>query len=277
MSEINFKSTKTRQEYAEQIYYKLLEYQDYLESEFAIDNRIKSCYVDDLLNEDDAREIYESFPDKTQLLHLNDLREHKYVGMQMNNYSPIIEEIIYAFQDSRVVNLIAEITGFKKLLPDEYLYAGGISLMDYDCFLNPHLDNSHDKDINNYRVMNLLYYVTPDWKEEYGGSLELWDRGLKQPCRVIHNRFNRLAIMITNKTSWHSVSRINYQGRRCCVSNYYFCEEPAEADDYFHVTSFRGRPEQSLRDTILRGDAILRNGIRKIFKRGIKKPHFYRK
>jgi len=40
-------------------------------------------------------------------------------------------------------------------------------------FLNPHLDTSHDKNREMYRVLNLLYYVTPDWSHEQGGKLEL--------------------------------------------------------------------------------------------------------
>ncbi len=268
---------KTRQEYAEQIYNRLKQYKDLLKRDFSIDNRIKSCYVDELLDENDAREIYKAYPDKDNLLLLKDIREYKYVGMQMNKYSPILQEIIYAFQAPKVVALVSEITGFEELLPDQYLYAGGISLMDYGCFLNPHLDNSHDKDRKNYRVLNLLYYVTPDWKEEYGGNLELWDNGLKQRCRTIHSKFNRLAIMITNRTSWHSVSKVKHHGQRCCVSNYYFSSKPGDIEEYFHVTSFRGRPEQKMRDIVLQGDAVLRNGIRKIVKHGIRKPHYYEK
>jgi Rps23 Pro-64 3,4-dihydroxylase Tpa1-like proline 4-hydroxylase len=277
MQNTNSKITKTRRDYAEQISHKLEQSKYSLQRSFGINNRIQTCYIDDLLDDNDAREIYDFFPDKENLLQMKDLREYKYVGMQMNKFNPILEEIIYAFQSPKVVNIISEITGFEELLPDESLYAGGISLMEYGCFLNPHLDNSHDKNRNNYRVMNLLYYVTPNWKEDYGGNLELWDNGLKQPCRTIHYKFNRLVIMVTNKTSWHSVSKINYQGRRCCVSNYYFSSKPAEAEKYFHVTSFRGRPEQGLRDIVLQGDAILRNGIRKIVKYGIKKPSIYRK
>ncbi|MCF4967938.1 2OG-Fe(II) oxygenase [Nostoc sp. CMAA1605] len=266
-----------RNYYAEQIFNKLTTYKSVLKAEFAITDRINSCYIDNLLNEDEVIEIYKAFPHKEELLQLKDIREHKYVGIQLNKYNPILEEIIYAFQDKRIVDLIADITGFEKLTADEYLYAAGFSLMEYGCFLNPHLDNSHDKDIKNYRVLNLLYYVTPDWQESYGGNLELWDRGLKQPARTIHSKFNRLVIMVTNRTSLHSVSPINHHGRRCCVSNYYFSPTPATPEKYYHVTSFRGRPEQQLRDVVLRGDATLRNMVRKIFKNKLKKPHFYQK
>ncbi len=268
---------KSRQEFADQICSRLVACQEDLKRAFRLGDRISSGYVDNLLPETNAQEIYAAFPEPSEMLLLKDLREYKYVGMQMNRYHPILEEIIYAFQDPRVVQLISEITGIPNLLPDEYLYAGGVSLMHKGCYLNPHLDNSHDKDRQNYRVMNLLYYVTPDWKEEYGGNLELWDRGVKQPCRVIHSKFNRLVLMVTHRTSWHSVSKVIHDGRRCCVSNYYFSPQPLESTDYFHITSFRGRPEQPLRDIALQGDIVLRSSIRKVFKHGIRKPHFYRK
>src|SRR6266481_6608252 len=110
----------------------------------------------------------------------------------MSNYNPVLEEIIYAFQDPRVVKLIASITGIQQLLPDEHLYAGGISMMVEGHYLNPHLDNSHDLERNHYRVLNLLYYLTPHWRDEYGGNLELWDKGLGARQRTLHSRFNRL-------------------------------------------------------------------------------------
>jgi len=62
--------------------------------------------------------------------------------------------------------LIEEITGLKEMVPDKNLYAGGISLMANGNFLNPHLYNSHDNDMKYYRVLNLLYYCTPDWDIE---------------------------------------------------------------------------------------------------------------
>lgn len=115
--------------------------------------------------------------------------------------------------------LIARITGLEALEPDEQLYAGGISMMVKGHFLNPHVDNSHDKARERYRVLNLLYYVSPGWKRENGGNLELWPDGPKGEQITVESRFNRLAVMITNKNSWHSVSEIRVSEARCCVSN----------------------------------------------------------
>lgn len=51
------------------------------------------------------------------------------------------------------------------MIPDHKLYAGVLSSMVNGSFLNPHLDNSHDDDGNLYRVLNLLYYVSYNWKK----------------------------------------------------------------------------------------------------------------
>jgi Rps23 Pro-64 3,4-dihydroxylase Tpa1-like proline 4-hydroxylase len=206
------------------------------------------------------------------------LREHKYVAAQMDRYYPILEEIIFAFQQPGVVKAVTEITGIEDMLPDEHLYAGGISLMAKDNFLNPHLDNSHDKAREMYRVLNLLYYVSPDWSEDSGGNLELWDNGPKGERREIVSKFNRLVLMATHERSWHSVNQVRVDRSRCCVSNYYFSRKPLEGHEYFHVTSFRGRPEQHVRDLVLQGDVALRQGVRKVFKKGVRETkHVYRK
>lgn len=245
---------------------------------FKTAGRINSFYVDDVLPEDIAQRIYTAFPKKDELTYRNTIRERKYVSSQMDKFSSILEETIFAFQDQKIVRLISELTGIPELFPDEHLYAGGLSLMDRGCFLNPHLDNSHDKERQNYRVLNLLYYVSPDWEDANGGNLELWDDGLRASPRVIVSKFNRLAIMITNRSSWHSVNRVNVNRPRCCVSNYYFSPRPLEEQPYFHVTSFRGRPEEGIKDAVLKGDMVIRNGIRKIFKDGIvENPHVYKK
>jgi Rps23 Pro-64 3,4-dihydroxylase Tpa1-like proline 4-hydroxylase len=196
----------------------------------------------------------------------------------MNMYNPLLEEIIYAFQDERVVRMVESITGIPDMRPDEHLYAGGISLMTKGNFLNPHLDNSHDNDRSLYRVLNLLYYVSPDWSLENGGNLELWDHGTEQQQRTIVSAFNRLALMITNKTSIHSVSKVTAAASRCCVSNYYFSPHSLEDGNYFHVTSFYGRPEEPVKKVLLALDRKLRNFVRKLTgKRIVETKHIYKK
>ncbi len=266
-----------RSEYAAIIESRLSAEKDRLHDEF---HRypIQSCYIDNLLPEEEVDRIWRSFPDKSTMMLKKSLREYKYVAAQMNKYDPVLEEIIYAFQQPAVVRMVTEITNIDDMHPDENLYAGGISLMAKDNFLNPHLDNSHDKDRNMYRVLNLLFYVTPDWTQESGGNLEVWDEGPSGKPREFVSKFNRLVLMATHKGSWHSVNQVKVDRSRCCVSNYYFSPRPIEGREYFHVTSFRGRPEQPVRDLVLLGDIALRQGVRKVFKKGVvANPHVYKK
>lgn len=270
-----------RQTLATHIAAKLKASQTALKIGFETKDRIPSSAVDQLLPAATAQAIYTAFPNTDKMLPLQDWRESKYVFMQMDQGHPLLAEIVYAFQDPRVVALIEEITGLSGLIPDERLYAGGISAMHRGGYLNPHLDNSHGKDGQYYRVVNLLYYVSPDWQATDGGNLELWDQGVQQPCRTIAYEFNRLVIMVTHQTSWHSVSPISpfvdLARRRCCVNNYYFSPNPVGTAKYRHVTSFRGRPEKPFRDRVLRADSFVRNHVPRGLKSLIRKPQYFHK
>lgn len=232
--------------------------------------------LDDLLPEQWTRAIRNAFPDGSRMALKRSLRERKFVAAQMDQHHPLLEECIYAFQAPRVVELVHRVTGLDALEPDEQLYAGGISLMSRGHYLNPHVDNSHDKFRQRYRVLNLLFYVSPDWNEADGCNLELWPDGPRGKPTTVVSCFNRLVVMVTHKNSWHSVSPSHTDKHRCCVSNYYFSHQPVGGREYFHVTSFRGRPGQPVRDLVLRADIWLRMQVRKLFPRGIREnPHFY--
>jgi Rps23 Pro-64 3,4-dihydroxylase Tpa1-like proline 4-hydroxylase len=269
----------TRKDLSDLIFSKIEKNQDILSKQFEDSKKeIGFFYVDDLLPQEIAIQIHENFPKPSEMVLKKSIRENKYIAAQMDLYHPILEDIIYAFQDERIVKLVAKICAIKEAFPDDKLYAGGISLMGKNQFLNPHLDNSHDKERERWRVLNLLYYVTPDWDIKNGGNLELWPNGLSEKQITIESKFNRLAVMATHNHSLHSVSPVVVDIERKCVSNYYFSNEPLASTDTFHVTSFRGRPENKITDLILKTDTWLRMNLRKIFKKGVKEnPHYYKK
>ena len=225
--------------------------------------------IDDLLPSETAQAIYHAFPAPGEMRERKTLREHKYVAVQMNRYQPQGEEALFAFHDDRIVDIVGRITGLRSLEADPKLYAGGLSLMMRGNFLNPHLDNSHNNDRSRYRALNLLYYVSPDWQLASGGHLELWPNGVQQQPELVQSSFNRLVVMTTGPRSWHSVNRVVSDRPRCCVSNYYFSQEPIGGTDYSRVTTFRGRPEQPLRDLVLRVDGRLRQFVRKLRPDGV--------
>src|SRR5262249_21627210 len=154
--------------------------------------------------------------DARGFVRFNTFRERKKTSVDLNVLPPILSDLTYSFQDTRIVDLVSKLIGFSRIEPDPILYAGGLSIMSQGDFLNPHIDNSHDAHRQRYRRLNLLYYVSPDWTLENGGNFELWnDERTKQ--KTIVSKANRLVVMETNKASWHSVSPVAAVAPRCCI------------------------------------------------------------
>jgi Rps23 Pro-64 3,4-dihydroxylase Tpa1-like proline 4-hydroxylase len=207
--------------------------------------QFKFWIIDDLLPVEFATEIAKKFPEEHVLRQRETIREYKKVGVDFDLYEEIMEDITYSFHDKRVVDRIGQITGIDSMIPDAQLYAGGLSSMTKNSFLNPHLDNSHDDDKKLYRVLNLLYYVSKDWKIEYGGNLLLFPNGLRKQSIEIESKFNRLVLMETNNFSYHAVTKVLHDHPRRCVSNYYFRVNSTNGMVYNHVTSFYAFPSES--------------------------------
>jgi hypothetical protein len=219
--------------------------------------------IDNLLPHELAMDIYESFPKGGEGFDLrNSFRERKRTTYDLDRY-PVLKDAAYALQDPRIVALIDAATGMSGLEIDPSLYAGGPSEMVQGDFLNPHIDNSHDGGRKRYRRLNLLYYLTPDWKVQNGGNLELWDTRVRKAV-TIPALFNRLVLMETNRTSWHSVSPVVVDRARCCISSYYFSKGSPDGSDYYHVTSFNGRPGETLKRLIAPFDNASRDFARKV-------------
>lgn len=240
---------------------RLRESETQLSEQWETSRPVRHFHLDDLLPAERAGQLYTSVPPTASLMHKRSLRERKSVGVAIDQYDSAIGEALLAFQQAEVIESIARITGLRQLVADPSLYASGISVMERGDFLNPHLDNSHDGDQRLYRVLNLLYYVSPGWTLDRGGNLELWTRALDTP-HVIESRFNRLVVMATDDSSWHSVQRVLADEPRVCFSNYYFSPVAPGDHEYRQVTSFRGRPDEPLlKRLILRVDAAILNGI----------------
>lgn len=217
--------------------------------------------VDDLLPEEHVARIYASFPRTgAAWFQRSSFRERKKTFAKLDSVDPLIGHITDAFHRPEVLQVVKDISGIEGLEADPELYAGGISMMGQGDFLNPHIDNSHDSTRERYRRLNLLYYISPGWQVEFGGNLELWDERVAVP-RVIQSKYNRLAVMETDRHSWHSVNPVKVPRDRCCVSNYYFSRNSPEPRHYYHVTSFIGRPDQTALRLWGRVDNLARQSV----------------
>lgn len=228
--------------------------------------------LDNVMPENLVEEMYNAFPrDGDGFFSRKSFREQKRTSAHLSNYNSILADCTHAFQHQEVIKTISEMVGVTQIEPDPLLYAGGLSMMFKNDFLNPHIDNSHDSKRERYRRLNILFYVSPDWNFENGGNLELWNEDQTIPCPLV-SKANRLVVMETNKTSWHSVSKVTVDKPRCCISNYYFSKVSPDESNYFHVTSFVGRPDEPIKRFVSNLDNVLRNTASKIlgFGRGMK-------
>lgn len=267
-----------REEIIKHILEKLEADSEKIKADFQADKGIKTKFtaIDNLLPEELAHKIYEVFPSGEKMRLLDSFRERKFTSKDLNEFDSLIEDVTFAFQDERIIKKVAELTEIKDAVGDPHLYAGGISAMAKGHFLNPHLDNSHDFEQKNYRVLNLLYYITPDWNTENGGNLELWNEEVTEAVEI-PSKFNRLVLMSTNDKSFHSVNEVKAEGRRCCVSNYYFSPHSPNGYETSHVTYFQARPEQKVRRILTKADSDLRTLLRKVKKSGFSKKDLYEK
>lgn len=242
-----------------------------LKTEFQVSQQevgVRYCVIDDLLPAETAQRISEAFPSIEKMRLMDSFRERKYTSKKFEQFDPLMADITFAFQDSLVVAAVEAITGIRRQIPDSSLYAGGLSAMTPGHFLGPHIDNSHDGGRQNYRTLNLLFYVTPGWQSESGGHLELWNNDVTRSA-IVESRFNRLVLMETTPTSWHSVNPVRADGVRRCVSNYYFSPNSPTGTDYFNITAFSARPEQKLLRIVAWADSKLRQTLRRLVPHGL--------
>ena len=69
--------------------------------------------------------------------------------------------------------------------------------------------------INAQRKFNLIIFLSPNWKKNWGGETSFYTKNLnnkKIPGKLIkkiYPKFNRAILFDTSKTSWHAVEPIN--------------------------------------------------------------------
>jgi 2OG-Fe(II) oxygenase superfamily len=98
---------------------------------------------------------------------------------------------------------LEKLTGISNLIADPSYFGGGVHWIDNGGYLEVHADFNHLKKYNLERRINLLLYLNHDWKDEYNGHLELWDRQSMTKRKEIAPIFNRAVIFATVKEALH--------------------------------------------------------------------------
>lgn len=140
----------------------------------------------------------------------------------------VMSNVFLELNSNKFLKWLEEVTEIKELIADPALFGGGLHQSVNGAFLNVHVDfNLHPK-TNDHRRLNVLIYLNSDWKEEFGGVLELWDlRDKKRKMQLanIAPAFNRCVIFETNEISFHGHPKplnIPAGSSRKSIATYYY-------------------------------------------------------
>src|SRR6266568_730649 len=101
-----------------------------------------------------------------------------------------VRRFLDAMNSFEMLLFLERLTGIEGLIPDPYFGGGGLHQIEPGGFLKIHADfNIHPK-LKLDRRLNMLVYLNKDWREEYGGHLELWDATMSACRKRVLPRFN---------------------------------------------------------------------------------------
>ena len=148
------------------------------------------------------------------------------------------------------LQLVGRITGIPGLLYDPFYFGGGTHENRPGQDLDPHVDFNRHPVERWHRRLNLIVYLNPEWRDDWGGSLELHSDPRSGDDRVtlITPLFNRCVIFETTESSWHGFSRIapppdrGSLTRKSIALYFYTRERPAEELADTHSTIYVDRP-----------------------------------
>lgn len=155
---------------------------------------------------DFLNEVLAEFPDlsKEDTIQFNDPLQKKFAGKGEKSFGPKTRELMYFLNSEPFLNFVNKITGIEETLyGDPYFSGGGLHEIKKGGLLKVHADFNKNPTNGLDRRVNVLVYLNKDWKEEYGGDFELWNRDMSKCETKIAPLFNTLAMFSTTSDSYH--------------------------------------------------------------------------
>lgn len=208
--------------------------------------------LDNFLDEYAAQKAMEEFPGVTNAgwIHYVHVNEKKHGLNKMDRLPPYIRTVISELNSPEFCSFLSRLTGIPNLLPDEMLEGGGLHQSGRGGFLNIHADFTvHPHKRHWRRRVNLLIYLNRNWRPEYRGELELWEKDMSKCAASILPVFNRAVIFNTDEDSYHGLPdpiQCPEDMTRKSIALYYFTEEknllPRKRS-----TNYRARPKDGIK------------------------------
>ena len=217
------------------------------------------CF-DDFFDEIYLKKVLKEFPDLSKLdnkIYYNNPNEIKLATKGAKQFGNYTLQLVNYLNSEPFLLYLQQITGIEEtLIPDPYFEGGGFHEIKRDGLLKIHVDFHKHRKMKLHRRLNLLIYLNEDWREEYGGHFELWEKDMSKCVKKILPIFNRVAIFSTTGNSWHGhptpLNCPNNKSRKSLALYYYTNGRPfneiSEKDKNRITTTFNARKgEDSIR------------------------------
>ena len=201
--------------------------------------------LDNLFPNEVLEEVLDDFPrpDEIAWRKFDNPTEKKLGYWHENPLRPRIQLFLYEMNSAPLLQFLEALTGIGGLVSDPYYGGAGPHQIERGGFLKVHVDFNWHPLLKLDRRLNMLVYLNKDWKEEYGGHLELWNRDVSRCEQKVLPVFNRTVVFSTTDFSYHGhpTPLACPEGRtRKSVSFYYYSNgRPDEERSAPHDTIFR--------------------------------------
>jgi hypothetical protein len=215
--------------------------------------------IDDFLDGEFAGRVEASFPSFEEALRIgrsfNAVNEKRKIQVTDSGQFPgPIAELNRALAGPEFLDLLSYVFEVPGLLADDELVGGGMHQTGARGHLDVHVDFNYIPERQLHRRLNILIYLNKDWRPEWGGNVELWDRDVKVCHHSFAPVFNRCVVFATSEISYHGVTAVNCpegRTRKSFAAYYYTREAPAGWDGREHSTVFKARPNEVLKGSVL--------------------------
>ncbi len=240
----------------------------------------------DFFDEDMLDRVLSEFPDLSaeDSRKYDNKREVKLQGKGERFFGDETKKLMHFLNSEVFLNFLQILTGIEEpLIGDPYFIGGGQHETKKGGFLKVHADFNKHKTLGLDRRINVLVYLNKDWKEEYGGHFELWDRNMEKCELKVLPAFNTMAIFSTTDFSYHGLpDPLNCpedMSRKSLALYYYSNGRPASEimpGNQVHGTLFKARKDDANDKAALNvfndPKGVLREFIPPILLRLIRKP-----
>jgi Rps23 Pro-64 3,4-dihydroxylase Tpa1-like proline 4-hydroxylase len=210
--------------------------------------------IDEFFHESIIRRLVSDFPGEFDakwnrtFLDAGAYEEQKLGLDRLEDFPPYIQNFVNALNSRIFVEFLERLTGIDGLIPDPYLVGGGLHMIPRGGRLAIHADFNTHKKLRLDRRLNLLVYLNYDWKPEWGGALELWDKDVKVREKAYLPMANRVVVFATTDTAYHGhpdpLTSPKGKYRRSIALYYYTNGRPEEEKSEDHTTIFKMRPNE---------------------------------